>query len=220
MRQEKILKAIFETPIHEPKQTVITLPDIESNAAVAGHLSESIWAYEKLLGFDTWLHKFYFCSADTGIGPWRLQLKPMPELSLPFHLGDRPNFGLGYDLYYNGFLIGTVELLPEVFVQGSACKIPEDYRFVSVYLLINHALLLPYEHVKRLLFMCAYALEPDKSPLEQSDIQYQVQAALSKYKWETERSRNRQLALKFHYEGTISKKSRRFVNEIQHSYTF
>ena len=138
MSGKRLLKALFETPLYEPRPTTIILPKLESQAARSGHLEQSLWIFETLLGFDVWLHDFQLPESDLGIGPWRLQLMPTPLLTLPAFSDREDTFGLRYKLHYHSQMLGAVELFSEEFARDVSPKAPEDHYLVSVFVLIKN----------------------------------------------------------------------------------
>lgn len=192
---------LFNTKPHVPQHQEIELPEPGDGLAWASDMEEHMWAFTCFRNYPNYIQKFNSPGEVYDCGPWCLEQKSDPFLSLNGHI-DGPVIGLRYQLYYNSEMSGDIEIQPHL---ATFSELPEGFREASVYVNIDAAPFIPHDHIFGLLSSCSEPFDRYKEFREPGSRLGAIKLAMIEAMWESNRSDSLWIPLSFMFSGTVCK---------------
>lgn len=133
------------------------------------------------------------------IGPWRLQQKSDPYLSIGDN-SDGPIAGLRYNVFYNSTVVGQLQIHP---YSTRYSTIADGFGEGAVMADISPVLFLPFQHVSGLLHCVSLPFSFGKTGEIESDRHIAVQGAINEALWQGVQRETKWVTLDFHHSGCI-----------------
>lgn len=193
-----IKQALFAKQRYQPDHADIDVSQLGGGLGWAAGADENQWAINYFRDFPEHLEKFTDQQEEFFIGPWVVE-----RLADPFDrrdYNDGPKIAVSFQLYYGAYEIGLVRFSPRSWLAKETDQIKEAAVFVE----IEYAPLLPYDHVFSFLMLVSEVICYDREDVKAEDRHRQTLRSMQEVLWEAQRQGEVSTTLEFAYWGNAN----------------